>query len=258
MSSMSPVSAFDSLAASYDELWTASPTGRAQRDQVWRVVDRLFRRGDALLDIGCGTGEDAAHFAARGVKVHATDDSREMIRVAARRGGFTTAVMRAEDLDGERAGYDGAISDFGALNCVADLPDVAKRIGAVVRPGGRVAICVIGRFCLWETLYYMARLQFGKALRRLRQRSVVSSLGVRVHYQTVRELRAAFAPHFRCERWVGIGLLAPPSYVALPGWLVGGLAALDRIFAHLPLLRGMADHRLLILLREPVREPVRE
>jgi ubiquinone/menaquinone biosynthesis C-methylase UbiE len=247
---MSSPAAFDSVAATYDRVWTATAIGRAQREQVWRYVDPLFSPGDRLLDIGCGTGEDAAHFAQRGITVHATDASPEMIRVASRRGGFTTAVTRAEDIVGEGGTYDGAISNFGALNCVEDLHAVASRLFAVTRPGGRVAICAIGRFCLWETLYYGIRLQFGKALRRVRYRSLVSSIGVRVHYRTVAELRAAFAPQFRCERWMGIGLLVPPSYVALPRWPVRWFGALDRVLARLPLLRGMADHRLLILVRE--------
>jgi SAM-dependent methyltransferase len=252
------------VAARYDAVWTSTAIGRAQRGQVWRQVDELFGAGDSMLDVGCGTGEDAAHFAARGVTVHATDASAAMVREAARRGGFSTAVMRAEEIAetpaSGRAGetacartatpYDGVLANFGALNCVEDLAAVAGGLATVVRPGGHAAIGVIGRFCLWETLYYGARLEWRKALRRVRHRSQMSSMGVRVHYRTVAELRAAFAPQFGCERWVGIGLLVPPSYVGLPDWLVDWCAGLDRILAGLPVLRGLADHRLLILVRK--------
>jgi ubiquinone/menaquinone biosynthesis C-methylase UbiE len=75
--------AFVRIAATYDAQWTDRPVGRAQRDLVWRNADRLFHAGDAILDIGCGTGEDAAHFTARGVRVHATDVSAQMTRVPA-------------------------------------------------------------------------------------------------------------------------------------------------------------------------------
>ena len=245
---MTGSTAFDKLAARYDAVWTDTPIGRAQRNQVWRHVDGLFQAGDSILDLGCGTGEDAAHFAGRGVTVHATDASPEMVREAARRGGFTTAVARAEQIGAQA--YDGALSNFGALNCVEDLAAVAGGLAATVRPGGRVAICVIGRFCLWETLYYGARLRWSKALRRMRGRPQMSSIGIRVYYRTVSQLRAAFASQFDCVRWVGIGLFVPPSYVALPGWLVGCFGVMDRALAGLPLLRGLADHRLLILVRK--------
>jgi SAM-dependent methyltransferase len=264
---VSPSTAFDRVAAGYDAAWTTTAIGRAQRALVWRHVDPLFRRGQAILDLGCGTGEDAAHFAARGIAVHAVDSSPEMIREAARRGGFTTQVARVEeiaergadhrflwsvrrDIAGATGQYDGALSNFGALNCVEDPAKVARNLAAAVRPGGHVAICVMGRFCVWETLHYIARLQFGKAFRRLSRGPVPSSMGVRVYYPTVAELRAAFAPAFRCERWMGIGLLVPPSYVRLPGWLVRSFAALEAVLTRIPILRGMADHRLLILVRK--------
>jgi ubiquinone/menaquinone biosynthesis C-methylase UbiE len=242
--------AFDRIAATYDAQWTDTPAGRAQRDQVWRNADRLFHAGDAILDIGCGTGEDAAHFAARDVRVHATDVSAEMIRVAARRGSFTTAVSAAEEIDGLEAAYDGAISNFGALNCIAEPSQVAQRLARLVRPGGRVAVCVIGRFCLWESLYYAARFQCRKALRRVTAKPVMTSMGMPVYYPTMAGLRAVFAPGFVCERWTGIGLFVPPSYVRLPRGVIRVLGALDRLLAGLPLLRSMADHRLLILVRK--------
>jgi hypothetical protein len=126
---------------------------------------------------------------------------------------------------------------------------VARGMGNVVRPGGRVAICTIGRFCLWESVYYAVRGQFGKAFRRLRG-SAPSLLGVTVHYPSVAELRSAFA-NFELESWTGIGLFVPPSYVGMPGWLVRWCSVLDRALAPVPLLRAMADHRLLILVRTP-------
>lgn len=248
---MTPAAAFDAIADRYDELWTETPTGRAQRELVWSHVDPLFREGDAVIDIGCGTGADAKHLAQRGVRIHAIDPSPLMIgRVAAgvwpANHTITAAIALAEDVEGR---YDGVLSNFGALNCVDDLPAVAARLGAAVQPGGHVAICVIGRFCLWETLFYLARFNLTKAIRRFRHRAVTASIGVRVYYRSVQELRDAFSAAFECQRWTGVGLLVPPSYVKLPGPLVRALALFDRLLAHLPILRGMADHRLLILRR---------
>jgi hypothetical protein len=71
-----------------------------------------------------------------------------------------------------------------------------------------------------------------------------------VYYPTVAGVRAAFAPDFELQRWTGIGLCVPPSYVKLPALLVGCLAACDRLLARLPLLRALADHRLFLLVRK--------
>ena len=237
---MTTAAMFDRVAARYDDLWTTTAIGRAQRNAVWKTIDALFRPGERILDIGCGTGEDAAHFVGRGLGVHATDASPAMIAVAQTRGGFAAEVLAAEDLGRLAGTFDGAISNFGALNCVPDLAGVARDLGALVRPGGRVAICTMGRFCLWETLYYATRFRFRKGFRRLGGRALD------VRYPTVRQLRADFSAHFELDRWVGIGMLVPPSYVNLPAPVVRFLASIDR----LPLLRAMADHRLLLFVRK--------
>ena len=83
---MNSIALFDGMAESYDAVWTNTAVGRAQRNLVWRDVDALFRAGEQILDVGCGTGEDASHFAARGLRVHATDASPAMVAAARARG----------------------------------------------------------------------------------------------------------------------------------------------------------------------------
>ena len=252
---MTPAAVFDHMAANYDALWTATPVGRAQRDQVWRVIDGLFAPCERVLDIGCGTGEDALHLMARGVDMVAVDASAEMVAVARSRGvaAYVASFARLRDEGVPRGrgrpphNFDGGMSNFGAWNCVADLRGAAREIAGVVRPGGHVAICLMGRVCMWETLYYVMRVQFRKALRRLR---TAEYRGMTVYYPSVGEMRAAFSEHFEVLRWTGVGLFVPPSYVKIPALLVRVLAVCDRLLAGLPLLRAFADHRLFILVRK--------
>src|ERR1700691_3470451 len=76
---------FDAVAEEYDARFTNSLIGRAQRQSVWSEMDRLFRPGQRVLEINCGTGVDAMHLAAQGIRVMACDASPEMIAVARRR-----------------------------------------------------------------------------------------------------------------------------------------------------------------------------
>ena len=135
--------AFDQLAERYDTLWSETAIGRAQRAAVWRRIDLLFQAGDRVLDVGCGTGVDAIHLMERGVRVYAIDASREMARMARARGvdARQLAAEALEELTGE---FDGAFSNFGAMNCVSDLEEVARALGRLVRVGGYAAICLAG------------------------------------------------------------------------------------------------------------------
>ena len=56
-----------------------------------------------------------------------------------------------------REGFDAVLSNFGALNCVPSL-DALGVIGCRhLRPGGAMILGLIGRTCLWETVYFTAR-----------------------------------------------------------------------------------------------------
>jgi ubiquinone/menaquinone biosynthesis C-methylase UbiE len=240
---------FNLVAARYDEVWTHSPIGRLQRQAVWRRLDSQFRRGDSLLDLGCGTGEDALHFQDLGMQVRAVDASVEMVRIARSRGVDATHLA-IEELGHMSGAFDGAISNFGALNCVERLDAIRAPLAKLVRPGGSLAICIMGRFCLWELAWHLLRARPAKAFRRWSKNGVSSSLGVRVYYPSVARLRQLLAPDFTLAGWYGVGIAVPPSYVTgLSNRLLARLASFDRRVEHRPLWRALSDHRLLIFTR---------
>ncbi len=76
---------FDAVADIYDETFSCSLIGRAQRDAVTRELDRVFHPGQRILEINCGTGIDALHLAGRGIEVLACDSSPRMVEVARRK-----------------------------------------------------------------------------------------------------------------------------------------------------------------------------
>lgn len=256
--------AFDSVAVDYD-----GPTGNNtliqwMRVRLWRAVQAAVPTGGRLLDLGCGTGLDAAYFAGVGYRVLATDWSPQMV---ARTHGRAQAESlqdrltvrqvgshQLDQLDGEQ--FDGIYSDLGPLNCVPDLGAVARECARLLAPGGHMVLSVIGRICPWETAYYLARGQFGRARLRGARRMVPVGLNgetVWTSYFTPREFASAFAPHFTTTSYRGLLLFLPPPYLAgayerhsrvgaTLGWLDDRLGAL-------PLLRDAGDHFLIVLTR---------
>jgi ubiquinone/menaquinone biosynthesis C-methylase UbiE len=252
--------AFDRLAEGYDRIFTDSLIGRAQRDAVWKVLIRTFQKNDNILELNCGTGEDAIFLAGKGISVFACDASQQMIDRAEQRLRHTSPQVSAVfcELPTERIGelhpetqFDGAFSNFSGLNCVADLSVVASSIERLIRQNGRLVLCFSTRFCLIEILYYLIRGQWRKALRRCKGYTEVTLDDVQftVYYPTVRQIRRHFAPGFRLYSRTGIGVAVPPSYLEPwarrhPG-IFRLLCRLEGLLATLPFFRSTGDHVLL-------------
>lgn len=254
---------FEELAAGYDADFTQSFLGSLLRDAVWRRLDANFVAGDHVIDLGCGTGEDAVHLARRAVHVLAIDAAPAMVEEARRKVesaglGHRVRVQRLamEELAAEALGgappFDGAFSDFGALNCVTDLARVAGRLAAFLRPGARAVLVVMGPAVPWEWAWFLSRREPGKAFRRLR-REGVAWRGMRVRYPAPGTVRRAFGPEFRRRRVSALGALLPPTYAeawaARRRHLVNALARWERRLEALPPLPSLADHYILELER---------
>jgi ubiquinone/menaquinone biosynthesis C-methylase UbiE len=239
---------FDRLAPGYDAVWTNSRSGRLQREAVWRHLDPLIRRGDRVLDIGCGTGEDALHLARLGALVLALDVSPEMVRVA-RGKGVDARVLPIEGIHALAVAFDLVLSNFGGLNCVRDLSTLRETLARLVRREGYLAVCLMGRFCLWESAHYALRGQFKKAGRRWRGKTLTSE-GLRVFYPSAKQVRQALSPGFDLVADVGIGVSVPPSFVeGKSARLLNALASLGARIGSSKIGRAIGDHRLFVFRR---------
>ena len=256
---------FDGLAEDYQSSFTDSLIGRAQRNAIWRILEQTFTAGDHILELNCGTGEDAIFLARRGVALVCCDASPKMIEVARRNlrkepGSLDVSfqVLPTECLKSlpvDRL-FDGVLSNFSGLNCVADLRQVADNLAALTKPNATACLVLSTRFCFLEIAYYLFHGRFRKAMRRCTGTTTATLNGesLQVYYPTLRQIRHTFSDHFRLLRIHGIGILVPPSY--LERWarkhprLLGYLERIDRSISSVPLLRVTADHMLLVLERK--------
>ena len=162
---------FDQLAPRYDEVWTHSTAGRsAARSGVAPSSILWSRRGDRVLDIGCGTGEDALHLAELGAQVLALESLPRWFGSRAIEG----SNARVLPIEGIHALADnlrcGSCPTSAASIAFATCRHSARAAGAIGPPRRFLAICLMGRFCLRESAYYAVRGQFRKAFRRWREK----------------------------------------------------------------------------------------
>jgi SAM-dependent methyltransferase len=255
--------AFDSVAATYDGPRGNNALIQRMRELSWRLIAHYVPAPGRLLDIGCGTGIDAEHFAQVGYSVLATDWSPQMVARAAAR---STALDNPDRLRAARTGaheldrihdlFDGAYSNFGALNCVPDLTVTARECARLLRPGGHLIFSVIGRLCPWELGYYFLRLQPRRALVRFARAMTAVRLNTHTvwsRYYTPREFYRRFANGFELVHARALSLFLPPPYLidfyqSAPR-LNRALGWLDDHLGAWPLLRSAGDHFLVVLRR---------
>jgi SAM-dependent methyltransferase len=193
------------MAPDYATQWSDSEDGREQRRQVWAEIDTLFPEGGRILDLGCGIGDDALHFSALGVEVLGIDSSAQMIEVARSRGvnARHMDIQSLGDLLAQEKQFDGMLSNFGALNCVADLRAVAEHLAFALRPDAPLAICVLSRFSWRESFRFVARGDLFRAARRWHGETTWR--GMAIHYRSRHEIKRLFSPHFQLLRRISIG-----------------------------------------------------
>ncbi|MCB0764087.1 MAG: class I SAM-dependent methyltransferase [Flavobacteriales bacterium] len=230
--------------SAYDQEFTFSHVGVAQRRMVWDHLDHMLRMpGMDVLELNCGTGTDAVHLARNGHRVFATDISAEMLKVARER----ARQMGVEDMiTHERMGFDEladhswqepfdlVLSDFGGLNCIDPdhLRYLVDPIADSLKPGGRFIAVVMPDRCITETVHHFMRGRLRTAFRRGRIEPIwagLSGTGVATWYHAPDVLRSAFAHRFKVVDLRPIGLFVPP--VALERHLSNKPGTLERLSA---------------------------
>lgn len=155
------MSEFDAVAKSYDADFTASLIGRRQRMQVYAHLAPILNTmaGKKILELGCGTGEDAIWLARREFSVTALDASSEMIKIAVKKtekaglqSFITYRQLSIESLEQLPKGlkFDMIFSNFGPLNCVSPplLSSLARSLWERFSPRGQFVAVIMNKFCL--------------------------------------------------------------------------------------------------------------
>lgn len=252
--------AFDAIAPVFDARFSEWRSVAAQRRAVRTALTNAFPARGRILELGGGTGEDAAFLAQLGFDVLLTDPSPAMVRLANAKlaplgasaeiaAGEDMEAFAAKRLSSGGAKFDGAFSNFAPLNCIIDLSPVARGLARLLRPGAPAVLVVFGTCCPGEMVVEVLRGRPQLALRRFKRSGVPARLAKRefhVVYHRRAEIVRVFAPWFVLEKTLAIGITVPPS--AAEPWisryprLLSGMEALDRMLTRS--LAVFGDHVL--------------
>ncbi len=136
---------FDRIAPTYDALNRVISAGM---DQRWRrrSLDKIgVRKGDAVVDLACGTGDFCELVEQRGASVIGVDFALQMLKQGQNRGLEHEAVQGdGEWLPFRTASVDVVTCGFALRNFVS-LEGVLAEVARIVRPGGRIALLDVDR-----------------------------------------------------------------------------------------------------------------
>jgi ubiquinone/menaquinone biosynthesis C-methylase UbiE len=258
---------FDILAETYDKDFSHTHIGRLQRERVWEKllpVLNAYNRPLNILELNCGTGEDALQLASLGHNVIATDASAVMIEKATQKKLLHESLhdrlefmqCSFEELVSRKFAqrFDLIFSDFGGLNCIDEkaLNALSKTLSRLLNPGGHLFFVVMGSFCAWETGYYLLHGKFKTAFRRWRQQAPFTIEGktMPIYYYNPASFRKLFDAAFIYINSFAVGLFIPPSYLE-PFFLkhqamLGKLNALEKKLTGSSIMCRLSDHYCIV------------
>ncbi len=217
---------FDSMAKKYDSEFTNSSLGRMLRQQVWDVVRKHFKSGNHILEINCGTGEDAIWMAKQGMFVTATDSSPEMIKVAKEKLSLQDVEIKRRVSFQQKSfseissvkvlnEFDGVLSNFGGINTINEWKKLSDSLAEITKPGSKIILVPMGKWCFWEMFWFSIRFDFKKAFRRFNQPAIykTESGEMKIWYPTFSDLIKSFGNSFDLVSIQGLGIFLPPSYL---------------------------------------------
>ncbi len=256
-------SAFDDIAGDYDEQFTHTSIGQLQRQLVYRYLEPFIQKNNIqnVLELNCGTGEDALWLTKQGCRVLATDISSEMIRMTQQKvkqenkeNFIQTKTISIENLQqlSSNNKYDLIFSNFGGINCLDEkaIRSAVKNLSNLLRPGGHFIAVVIGKYCWWEYMYFLLKRDLKKANRRSKGIPVEANLDgqttIKTWYYSPADFIRIFEPEFQAKAIRSIGSFVPPSYLQ-PAFnnkksILNLLFNMDKISGHLKFFYNRADH----------------
>jgi len=246
--------AFDAHAAGYDSV-AESALGRELRRRVRSQIQPYLSADAVVMDLGCGSGLDAAWLAPQVRQVFAIDPSAEMVELTATACKAFRNVVVARGDGAELVSpqpLDLLLANFGVVNCVGDLKAFGDGLNKVLKPGGHAVLVTMPRWCPAELCMGLVTLNRGLLKRRLRSTPAGSDYdGLDIRYASAGTLAAALGPRFELIAAESLGLTLPPfeqrSWLENRSGLLRWLAQADEHLGVLGARFGLGDHHIAVV-----------
>ena len=210
------------------------------------------KRGMKVLEIGCGTGEEAARFVLEtGNEITCLEISSGMINFARNKmeklgiaDKFTSVKRPASEIGLVGDSFDLIYSFNGALNTEPRIRETANGIYHSLKDGGVLIFSIRNRRCLGESILYSILGKNERIKDRARETTYVEVVGKKVksQYYSPGEILSIFE-RFKLIQKKGLAIIFPP-YLAekIPSnFAKRFLTFLEKVLSSLPFFSSLGD-----------------
>lgn len=255
------IASFDNAAEKYDTNFTHTEIGTLQRNLVYENLQKQLKNVSTILEINCGTGEDAIWLAQQNFDVTATDISEKMIAVAQSKANLknlTFKVLDINNINQETQKFDLLFSNFGGLNCLtyAELQHFFESAKNIISEKGKINLVIMPKNTIWEQIYFSLKFDFKNAFRRKKEFALANVEGEKVatYYYNPKVIVHLCQATFEIIDVKPIGFFVPPSYLE-PFFknkkvFLKGLNFLENRVKNWSFLSKYADHYIITLQKK--------
>lgn len=150
---------FDKKAASEYDSWYETKLGSFVDEVETKTAFELFqpKKGEKVLDIGCGTGNFSIKLAEKGAEVVGIDVSEPMLAKARKKAENKNLNIKfykkdVTNLDFADNSFD-AVFSMAAVEFIDNLEKAFNEIKRVVKPGGKILLGTITKDSEWGKIY---------------------------------------------------------------------------------------------------------
>lgn len=256
--------AFDSASEEYDFTINSNRINRWIRKRSIDLILKYVNKNSILLEIGCGTGEEAIKIVSHVKKIVATDISCKMIELLNLKIKGRSLQDKIVPIRVAASGiaelanlflmdkFDLAYSLNGALNCELKINLFPKSLSGLIKPNGYFICSIRNSVCASEMLSHLFAFQFDKCTPRKKQPMMVSVGGkdIPAFYYKPEEFARFFKPWFEVRRIIALPAIIPPAYLSEYFVKLGPIARiaekLDSFISEIPLMNLLGDQTLFV------------
>ena len=164
---------YDSLAEEWDRRYE-NPTIQYRRSIEFNVISKNIKKGDKVLDVGCGSGRHIFFLLEKECSVTGVDISPKMLEILKRKArerkySLTLILADCNNLPFEAESFDVVVSIYGPLTHLQNPVNCVNEMIRVLKRGGKIAVGVENKWALLPMMRRILKLEWNKIITLLRE-----------------------------------------------------------------------------------------